>query len=134
MLVFLLTAIVVLGLPTLYLAYRSREVRKFLAGSFFVGAGTQFYLYLAKVSVPVLGTSLVFTPRISALNSAFYFLLALLVLWLYHGTKGATVISRVRFVIKAEASRCGDATQVIADSLAFVCRSARSSTRPPRIT
>jgi len=81
MLVVLLTAIVVLGLPTLYLAYRSREVRKFLAGSFFVSAGTQFYLYLANVSVPLLGTSLVFTPKISALRSIPHFVFFLLCLY-----------------------------------------------------
>ena len=46
-----LIAIVVVGLPTLYFAWRSREFRKFLAGAFFVSAGIQFYLYLAKVSV-----------------------------------------------------------------------------------
>ena len=57
MLPVLLTALVVLGLPTLYFAYRSREFRKFLAGAFFVSAGIQFYLYLANVSVPLLGTS-----------------------------------------------------------------------------
>ncbi len=52
-----LIAIVVVGLPTLYFAWRSREFRKFLAGAFFVSAGIQFYLYLAKVSVPLLGTN-----------------------------------------------------------------------------
>ena len=65
MLPVLLTALVVLGLPTLYFAIRNREFRKFLAGAFFVSAGIQFYLYLANVSVPLLGTSLVFTPEIS---------------------------------------------------------------------
>jgi hypothetical protein len=64
MLPVLLTALVVLGLPTLYFAIRSREFRKFLAGAFFVSAGIQFYLYLTNVSVPLLGTSLVFTPEI----------------------------------------------------------------------
>ena len=54
-----LIAIVLFGLPTLYFAWRSREFRKFLAGAFFVSAGIQFYLYLAKVSVPLLGTDLV---------------------------------------------------------------------------
>ena len=53
-----LIAIVLFGLPTLYFAWRSREFRKFLAGAFFVSAGIQFYLYLAKVSVPLLGTIL----------------------------------------------------------------------------
>jgi hypothetical protein len=46
MLPVLLTAVIVWGLPTLYLAYRSREFRKFLAGAFFVSSGIQFYLYL----------------------------------------------------------------------------------------
>lgn len=69
MLPVLLIALVVLGLPTLYFAIRSREFRKFLAGAFFVSAGIQFYLYLANVSVPLLGTSLVFTPEISGWRS-----------------------------------------------------------------
>ena len=64
-----LIAIVVLGLPTLYFAWRSREFRKFLAGAFFVSAGVQFYLYLAKVSVPLLGTDLVLTPEINGWRS-----------------------------------------------------------------
>ena len=65
---FLIT-IVLLGLPTLYFAWRSREFRKFLAGAFFVRAGLQFYLYLAKVSVPLLGTDLVLTPEINGWRS-----------------------------------------------------------------
>jgi hypothetical protein len=63
MIAVLLTAIIVLGLPTLYFAWRNREFRKFLAGAFFVSAGIQFYLYLAKVPVPLLGTNLVVTPE-----------------------------------------------------------------------
>jgi hypothetical protein len=55
------------------LAWRSRDVRKFLAGAFFVSAGSQFYLYLANVSVPLLGTDLVFTPDISAWRSIPHF-------------------------------------------------------------
>ena len=62
----LLAGIVAWGLPTIYSAYRFREYRKFLAGAFFVSWGIQVYLYLANVSVPLLGTSLVFTPEISA--------------------------------------------------------------------
>jgi len=54
---------------TIYFAWRSREFRKFLAGAFFVGGGIQFYLYLADVSVPLLGTTFVFTPQISAVRS-----------------------------------------------------------------
>jgi len=71
----LLIALIVLGLPTLYLASRSRDFRKFLAGAFFVSAGIQFYLYLAKVSVPLLGTNFVVTPEISGWRSIVHFIL-----------------------------------------------------------
>jgi hypothetical protein len=71
----LFTALIVLGLPTHYLASRSRDFRKFLAGAFFVSAGIQFYLYLAKVSVPLLGTNLVVTPEINGWRSIVHFIL-----------------------------------------------------------
>jgi uncharacterized protein (DUF486 family) len=71
----LLTALIVLGLPTLYFAWRSREFCKFLAGAFFVSAGIQFYVYLAKVSVSLLGTKLVLTPEISGVRSIIHFTL-----------------------------------------------------------
>lgn len=89
----LLIALIALGLPTLYFAWCSRDFRKFLAGAFFVSAGIQFYLYLAKVSVPLLGTNLVVTPEISRWRSIVHFLL-LPILWFYpeaesRGVKGA---------------------------------------------
>jgi uncharacterized membrane protein len=71
----LLITLIVLGLPTLYLASRSRDFRKFLARAFFVSAGIQFYLFLAKVSVPLLGTNLVVTPEISGWRSIVHFIL-----------------------------------------------------------
>jgi hypothetical protein len=74
LLTLVLIAIVLFGLPTLYFAWRSQEFRKFLAGAFFVSAGIQFYLYLAKVSVPLLGTDLVFTPEISGWRSIPHFI------------------------------------------------------------
>jgi hypothetical protein len=75
LLILAVIAWVVLGLPALYLAWRSREFRKFLAGAFFVSAGIQFYLYVAKVSVPLLGTDLVVTPEISKWRSVIHFFL-----------------------------------------------------------
>jgi hypothetical protein len=75
MIAVLLIALILLGLPTLYFAWRSREFRKFLAGAFFVSAGILFYLYLAKVSVPLLGTHLVLTPETSGLRSIVHFIL-----------------------------------------------------------
>ncbi len=41
----------------------------FLAGAFFVSAGILFYLYLARVSVPLLGTGLTETPKMSGIRS-----------------------------------------------------------------
>jgi hypothetical protein len=70
----LLTALVVVGGPTIYCAFRSREFRKFLAGAFFVSGGIQFYLYLASVSVPLLGTTFVQTPELSVTRSILHFI------------------------------------------------------------
>ena len=62
----LVVAIIVVGLPTLYLAVRYREYRKFLAGAFFVSSGMQFYFYLAKIPIPLIWTSTVQSPELSA--------------------------------------------------------------------
>jgi hypothetical protein len=80
MTILLLLVALVWGAATLYFAVKSRDFRKFLAGAFFVSAGIQLYLYLADVSVPILGTNLVQTPRISALRAvphSIFFLLTL---------------------------------------------------------
>jgi hypothetical protein len=69
---------VVMAVGSLYLAWRSRDFRKFLAGAFFVSSGTLFYLYLAAVSVPLLGTDFVETPQISGARSIVHFVLFLL--------------------------------------------------------
>jgi hypothetical protein len=70
----LLAALVVIGGPTVYCAVRSKEFRKFLAGAFFVSGGIQFYLYLANVSVPLLGTTFVQTPELSVKRSILHFI------------------------------------------------------------
>jgi len=46
-----------------------QDVGKFLAGAFFVNAGVLFYLYLARVSVPLLGTRFTQTPEVSGIRS-----------------------------------------------------------------
>jgi hypothetical protein len=56
---------VIMATGSVYFAWRNRDFRKFLAGAFFVSSGILFYLYLADVSVPLLGTSFVETPQIS---------------------------------------------------------------------
>jgi hypothetical protein len=78
MVLILIVALVVFGLPTLYFAIRSREFRKFLAGAFFVSGGMQFYFYLADVSIPLVGTSIVQTPELSGVRSILHFIFFLL--------------------------------------------------------
>jgi hypothetical protein len=46
-----------------------QDVCKFLAGAFFVNAGILIYLWMANVSVPILGTGFIETPTISGLRS-----------------------------------------------------------------
>jgi hypothetical protein len=71
----LIVAIVIVGAVTIYFAARSRDFRKFLAGAFFVSAGIQLYLSVAGVSVPLIGTSFVQTPELSAVRSSIHFVL-----------------------------------------------------------
>jgi hypothetical protein len=70
-----IVAAVIMAVGSLYLAWQNREFRKFLAGAFFVSSGILFYLYLADVSVPLLGTSFVETPQISGGRSIVHFIL-----------------------------------------------------------
>lgn len=76
-----IVAAVIMATGSLYLAWRHRDFRKFLAGAFFVSAGFLFYLYLAEVSVPLLGTTFVETPQISGGRSIVHFILFLLCLY-----------------------------------------------------
>ena len=69
-------AAVIMAVGSLYFAWRNTDFRKFLAGAFFVSSGILFYLYLADVSVPLLGTGFVETPH------PFHPLLALFLFWL----------------------------------------------------
>jgi hypothetical protein len=73
-----IVAAVIMAVGSLYFAWHNRDFRKFLAGAFFVSSGILFYLYLADVSVPLLGTSFVETPRISGGRSIGHFILFLL--------------------------------------------------------
>jgi len=73
-----IAAAVIDGVGSLYFALRSRDFRKFLAGAFFVSSGILFYLYLADVSVPLLGTRFVESPQTSGARSIVHFLLFLL--------------------------------------------------------
>jgi hypothetical protein len=81
MLPYLAAAIIVIGLPTLYVAICYREYRKFLAGAFFVSSGMQLYFYVAKVPIPLVWTGAVQSPELSAVRGAIHFLLFLVCLY-----------------------------------------------------
>jgi hypothetical protein len=66
------------AVASLYFAWRNRDFRKFLAGAFFTSSAILFYLYLANVSVPLLGTSLVETPQLSGSRSIVHCIVFLL--------------------------------------------------------
>jgi hypothetical protein len=78
----LVVFIIVYALATLYVAIKYREVRKFLAGAFFVSAGTCWYLWVIGMSLPIvlpyLGTISVETPEISGQRAIVHFILFLL--------------------------------------------------------
>jgi uncharacterized protein (DUF486 family) len=82
---------IVMAIGSLYFAWQSRAFRKFLAGAFFVSSGILFYLYLADVSVPLLGTGFVETPEISGARSIVHFFLFLL--WSYFGFRRPVTLS-----------------------------------------
>ena len=73
MLPYLVAAIVVIGLPTVYVAVRYREYRKFLAGAFFVSSGMQFYFYLADIPIPLMWTSEVQSSQLSLVRGTIHF-------------------------------------------------------------
>jgi hypothetical protein len=80
--IWLVVFIVLYALAILYVAIKYREVRKFLAGAFFVSSGTCWYLWLTGVSLPIvlpyLGTVSVETAEISGRRAIVHFVLFLL--------------------------------------------------------
>lgn len=92
MLPYLVAAIIVIGLPALYVAARYREYRKFLAGAFFVSSGMQYYFYLAQIPIPLIWTNAVQSPELSALRGTIHFVLFLVCLysgWFLHSRPAA---------------------------------------------
>ena len=83
MLPYLVAAIIVIGLPTLCVAVRYREYRKFLAGAFFVSSGMQFYFYFAKIPIPLMWTNAIQSPELSLVRGTSHF--ALFLVCLYFG-------------------------------------------------
>jgi hypothetical protein len=77
----LIAALIIVGLPVAYLAWKNRGLRKFLAGAFFVSGGLQFYFWLVKVPIPLYGTDIVQTPELSGVRSIIHFALFLVCLY-----------------------------------------------------
>jgi hypothetical protein len=77
----LIVFIVLYALATLCVAVKYREVRKFLAGAFFVSSGTCWYLWMARVSLPIVvpydRTISVEIPEISGQRAIVHFVLFL---------------------------------------------------------
>jgi hypothetical protein len=80
--IWLIVFIVLYALATLYVAIKYREVRKFLAGAFFVSSGWLWYLWVTGITVPLVmpyaGTVSVETPDISGQRAIVHFALFLL--------------------------------------------------------
>lgn len=80
--VWLVVFIVLYGRAALYAAIKYREVRKFLAGAFFVSSGVLWYLWMTGVSLPLVmpyvGTIAVETPAISGQRAIVHFMLFVL--------------------------------------------------------
>jgi hypothetical protein len=79
-----IAAAVIMAVGSIYFAWRKRDFRKFLAGAFFVSSGILFYLYLAGVSVPLLGDKLCRNTSAQRwpFHRPFHPILALFLLWL----------------------------------------------------
>jgi hypothetical protein len=78
---YLVAGIIVVGLPTIYVALRYRAYRKFLAGAFFVSSGMQFYFYLANIPIPLMWTDAVQSPQLSLTRGTIHFVLFLVCLY-----------------------------------------------------
>ena len=81
----LVVFIILYAIAALYVAIKYREVRKFLAGTFFVSSGILCYLWVTGTSLPIVlpyaGTVVVETPDISGQRAIVHFILFLLCLY-----------------------------------------------------
>ena len=83
--IWLVVFIILYAIASLYVAMKFREVRKFLAGAFFVSSGILWYLWITGTSLPIVlpyaGTISVETPEISGQRAIVHFILFLLCLY-----------------------------------------------------
>ncbi len=80
--IWLVIFIVLYAIAALVVAIKYREVRKFLAGAFFVSSGMLWYLWVTGTSIPLVlpyaGTISTETPEISGQRAIVHFILFLL--------------------------------------------------------
>ena len=85
-------------LAAVYVAVKYREVRKFLAGAFFVSFGTLSYLWATDTSIPLVlpyrGTIAVETPDVSGERAIVHFVLFLLCFYFGFFSKPKANIAR----------------------------------------
>jgi predicted membrane protein len=81
----LVVFIILYAIAALYVGVRYREVRKFLAGAFFVSSGILSYLWVTGTSIPIVlpyaGIISIETPDISGQRAIVHFILFLLCLY-----------------------------------------------------
>jgi hypothetical protein len=83
--IWLVIFIILYAISALYVAIKYREVRKFLAGAFFVSSGILWYLWLTDTSLPIVlphaGTISIETPDVSGQRAIVHFILFLICLY-----------------------------------------------------
>jgi hypothetical protein len=92
MLPYLLAVIVIIGFPTIFIAVRFREYRKFLAGAFFVSSGMQFYFYFARIPIPLVWANATQSPELSGVRGTIHFVFFLICVyfgWFFHRNRHA---------------------------------------------
>ena len=109
-----------------------QDVCKFLAGAFFVSAGILFYLYLAGVSVPLMGTTFIASPELSGMRSIVHGVLpSHVLLWVHTEVEGPAELMKAGVWDTSQILRPSSLGRL---SLAQVRRSDqtdRPATRPP---
>lgn len=82
----------------LFAAIKFREVRKFLAGAFFVSSGILWYLWMTGTSIPIVlpyaGTIAIDTPEISGQRAIVHFTAFLLCLYFGFFRKPKKIIDK----------------------------------------
>jgi hypothetical protein len=72
---YLVGDMVLMGMPTLYIAMRYRECRQALAGAFLSSGRMQFHFYPARLPIRLFWMNAAQSPQLSAMRRIIHFLL-----------------------------------------------------------